>query len=76
MAMEWIDEARCKEVGTELFFPEQSDVIGSRRARSICNKCEVKAECLEYGINEEFGIWGGLTSVERRHLRKQRKAIA
>lgn len=76
MAMEWVEKARCKEVGTETFYPEKSDHIGSRKARAICSRCEVKAECLEYGINEEHGIWGGLTSVERRHLRKQRKAIA
>lgn len=76
MAMEWVEKARCKEVGTETFYPEKSDHISSRKARAICSRCEVKAECLEYGINEEHGIWGGLTSVERRHLRKQRKAIA
>lgn len=76
MAMEWVEKARCKEVGTDVFFPEKSEMVAAMRARRVCSRCEVKAECLEFGINEEHGIWGGLTSVERRHLRKQRKAIA
>jgi hypothetical protein len=33
-------------------------------ARSICNNCEHKAECAEWGIyNERHGIWGGLTEL-------------
>ena len=75
MAMEWRDLALCQEVGTDIFFPEKSEAVAAMRARSVCARCEVKVECLAAGMDEEHGIWGGLTAVERRQLRK-RKAVA
>ncbi|MES8969273.1 WhiB family transcriptional regulator, partial [Cutibacterium acnes] len=39
----------------------------------ICESCEVRQECLEYALanDERFGIWGGLSEMERRRLRKR-----
>jgi hypothetical protein len=35
-------------------------------AKSICRTCPHKAECAEWGINNErYGIWGGLTQKDR-----------
>lgn len=31
-----------------------------------CLDCPVQASCREYGKDEEFGIWGGLTEGDRR----------
>lgn len=76
MAMEWIDKARCREVGTDIFYPDPSDPLTVIRAKKVCASCEVQAECLDLGIAETYGIWGGTTENERRQLRKQRKAIA
>jgi hypothetical protein len=37
--------------------------------RSICGRCSDPTECLAYAFeNEEFGVWGGLTSLERRSV--------
>ena len=71
---EWMTQARCSEVDPELFFPERGDATSPRKARIICNSCEVKVECLQYSIDndERFGIWGGLTENDRRRLRKGR----
>lgn len=40
------------------------------RAKSICQVCPVKSPCHDYAmaIREPYGIWGGLTEVERRNL--------
>jgi WhiB family redox-sensing transcriptional regulator len=76
MAVEWIDRARCREVGTELFFPEASDPVTVLRAKRICGSCEVQAECLQYGLRETHGIWGGTTEAERRQIRKRQKVSA
>lgn len=59
----------------ELFFPP--DAIDGRRlpksyyneAKALCAKCPVRATCLERGMDEEFGVWGGLTRAERKRLR-------
>jgi WhiB family redox-sensing transcriptional regulator len=59
-----------------LFFPpstfERKDERERReaRAKAICQVCPVRQPCAEYAITirEPFGIWGGLTEVERREL--------
>ena len=37
-------------------------------AKLLCGRCEVRGECLEFALDthEEFGIWGGLSTAERR----------
>ena len=44
-----------------------------RRAKAICGECLVSDECLDYAMRtrQEFGIWGGLTPLERRQRRRR-----
>jgi WhiB family redox-sensing transcriptional regulator len=57
-----------------LFFGlDDSETPAERRAREdkakqICAVCEVRRECLDYALaaREVYGIWGGLTEIERR----------
>src|SRR5690606_27458602 len=46
----------------------------TRKAKSICAECEVKQQCLDYAIEmgEKFGIWGGLSELERSRERRAR----
>lgn len=69
--VEWWESAACRGKGTRYFFPETPDDLA--RARAICDKCPVWAECLEYaGSNPSLkGVWGGLTEGERRELRRR-----
>ncbi len=71
--LSWQDYANCRGADADLFFPERG--ASTRRAKSICAACEVKADCLEYAIvnGEKFGIWGGMSERERRRVRKQRQ---
>jgi len=45
-------------------------------AKSVCAGCVVRAECLTYALETEqpFGVWGGLTAIERRRLRNTGEA--
>jgi len=36
-------------------------------AKAVCSQCPVRKECLDYGINETWGCWGGTTPQERKH---------
>lgn len=68
----------CAEIGGDLFFPEKFEQafgnIEISMAKRICLSCPHKSECAEWGIQKEiYGIWGGLTEVDRRVVRKQRK---
>ena len=68
----WQDDSNCKDVGTDIFFHEKYQ-HAVREAKALCETCTVKADCLEFAIvNDAVGIWGGMTTVERRrHIRQQ-----
>lgn len=70
----WRAEALCRGADPELFFAEKG--VGSTAAaaivRVVCEPCPVREECLEAGLREQFGFWGGTSPRERRQLRKER----
>jgi WhiB family transcriptional regulator, redox-sensing transcriptional regulator len=40
------------------------------RAKHYCFQCPLREECLIHAMaHEEYGIWGGLTRLERRTLK-------
>jgi WhiB family redox-sensing transcriptional regulator len=59
MDNQWMDDAVCRQVGVQEFFPDKGESAKVRIAKEICSACPVVAECLAFGINEPFGIWGG-----------------
>lgn len=69
-SLPWADEARCLQAEPDTFFPEKGG--STREAKRICGDCPVKAECLDYALenDERFGIWGGLSERERRRLKR------
>lgn len=67
----WQADALCAQTDPEAFFPEKGG--STRDAKKVCGSCNVKAQCLEFALenDERFGIWGGLSERERRRLRKR-----
>lgn len=68
----WIELSLCQEVGVETFFPPDDKPVARdfyAKAKAVCVKCPVIDECLNYGINETYGVWGGTTPTERAALR-------
>lgn len=65
----WQGRALCAQTDPELFFVEKGGT--ARPAKRVCRECPVRAECLEYALEngEGFGIWGGLTERERRRIK-------
>jgi WhiB family redox-sensing transcriptional regulator len=70
-----ITDAPCQSVDPEIFFPDPTDVIKTREAKSLCNKCNPlsKNQCLSFAMANkiQYGIWGGLTQDERKNLRRR-----
>ena len=72
--VEWRENAACLPYPAVVFFGmDDSETPAERGAReqqakSICEVCAVKKECLEYAVTskESYGIWGGMTEVERK----------
>ena len=73
---EWQDLGACRTLPVEMFFPPAEQEADE--AKSICAMCEVRLTCLEFAIaaGERFGIWGGLTTQERRSLSNKRRSLA
>lgn len=71
------EDALCREVGLELFFPEKGDPWGSRAAKRLCNgdpghePCPVKDQCLEWAleVDDRHAILGGTTPRQRHKMR-------
>jgi hypothetical protein len=71
-----IDDAPCQTVDPEIFFPDPTDNAGIEKAKTLCGSCsqEVKTKCLSFALTNKihYGIWGGLTEIERKSvLRRQ-----
>lgn len=45
-------------------------------ARAVCRACEVQSECLDAGLHEQAGMWGGTTPKERQRIRMERAVSA
>ncbi len=65
----WHENAACSGLGNELFYP----VRQAAAAKAVCALCPVKEQCLEAGLEDKFGIWGGTTERARRKLRRERR---
>mgnify|MGYP002735939785 FL=1 len=70
---EWTLQAKCRGMADALF-PEGKD---QKRARSVCFSCPVRLQCLAEALDNriEWGVWGGMTERERRHLLRTRPDI-
>lgn len=70
---EWQDSAACQTSPNFIFFTEDS-AEAIRKAKSICNKCQVIDQCLDYALTnrEKHGVWGGLTTAERDKAKRRR----
>ena len=71
--------AKCRDIeNPDIFFPEGKveEANSLPIARSICEGCIERKECLEYALAENIphGIWAGTTPKERGvYAQKQRK---
>lgn len=76
-ALDTVGETPCQSA-PDLYFPEAGDGRSqalARQAKQLCVSCRVRGLCLEYALdaNEEHGVWGGASPVERKLMRRTRK---
>jgi WhiB family redox-sensing transcriptional regulator len=74
--LEWQQDAACRGEMAAAFYPplrpekKHERLARERAAKAVCDTCTVRVECLDHAIrsDERYGIWGGMTDAERRHL--------
>lgn len=67
------DDAACAGYETEVFYwmeeapTFEEATLLSKLPRKVCGICPIRTDCLTYAFGyEQYGMWGGLTSHERR----------
>ncbi len=74
----WMDEAACKGMPTDRFFPETGEGRKASEAKAICAGCQVQDQCRELAVraadalDSDHGVFGGTVPTERGHLRPNR----
>lgn len=79
----------CREVGPELFYPDQGGSAIYADPKLICSRCPVQSACLKYALdnmNDDiengtygvgmWGCWGGTTPDERFEMLNRRQRVA
>ena len=71
----WRRWAACRNADTAVFYPTRGDQRSQlMEALAFCDRCAVRAECLEEALVEESGVLyrsgirGGLTASERERI--------
>jgi WhiB family redox-sensing transcriptional regulator len=84
-ALDWQLHGACRGAAGSVFFaPDTGREPSAERlrrlvaAKRVCARCPVREACRGYALEneEEFGVWGGLSEVERRELIAERRAAA
>jgi WhiB family transcriptional regulator, redox-sensing transcriptional regulator len=74
----WLDQAACRDLDPERFFPESGEQTKAAEAKAICAACQVRDQCLELavkaagGLDHDHGVFGGTLPAERSQLRGAR----
>lgn len=71
----WMTQAACRGADPNLFYPNGRGAEANhayRKARAVCDRCPVAADCLGYALAHDigFGIWAGTSPLQRRTLRR------
>ena len=73
---DWMDDAACKGMDTNIFFPERGE--SCEEAKAICRRCPVNDDCREYALSMGSriqGVWGGTSDRGRRSDRSGRGRV-
>lgn len=66
----WRTDAACRGADPDLWFPNKGDNVNVKHALAVCHTCPVQTQCLNDNLDEQDGIFGGTTPMQRRALRK------
>ena len=64
----WKEEAACRGMDTNHFFPEKGSTQTVIEAKSVCATCRVQQKCLDFALTNHImqGVWGGKSPSQRK----------
>lgn len=71
----WVEDAVCAQTDPEAYFPDGGS--SAEGAKAVCFRCPVRRDCLAHAVafDEEEGVWGGFTSLERERMASGQKPV-
>src|ERR1700688_2300680 len=71
----WQTRAACRGERVATFIPDRGGPTA--RAKQLCSRCTVQAECLKYAlaVPDLVGYWAGTNERERRRLRANSRRV-
>ncbi len=78
---DWRDLGACRDEDPDLFFPVGTTgpaLAHADEAAAVCRSCPVMETCGEWALDtrQEYGVWGGMTELERRSILRRRRRAA
>lgn len=71
----WRNYSRCLREPSDKFFPEDNRGVEPPYpppdVKQICEQCPVAGRCLQANMNEEYGIFGGMTGYQRSLMNRK-----
>ena len=72
----WQRLGACREHSDPgLWFPGTGEKAREVEAKRICRGCPVREPCLEWGLSQFAGVWGGHTEKERHQLHRRQVSV-
>jgi WhiB family redox-sensing transcriptional regulator len=68
----WVEDAPCKGVDTDVFFPERGKAhVSEKIIKPLCRECPVQQKCLNYALKHDIteGYYGGFSGKQRRAIK-------
>lgn len=69
----WQHHAACIDAPKDTCFPPEDEPHLYAVAKRLCETCPVIGLCLEIGLDDKHGMWGGLDPTERYALVRSKK---
>jgi WhiB family redox-sensing transcriptional regulator len=74
----WWADAACRAAPAHVsWFPDRESGPAAEAAKAICRRCLVLEECRGWALDQGsslVGVFGGMTTADRKKLRRQPKA--
>lgn len=68
----YLATANCRGIDTDQFFTNGKTYPNMETIQTVCARCNVQADCLDYALHVQVsGYWGGTTEQEREKIREE-----
>ncbi len=76
----WFNRAACRGTDWSIFITlgdgDDEPPYPTLTALAYCDRCPVRKECLDYALEcDAYGVWGGMTSYQRKQLKRPRPRV-